>query len=127
MPRLTVSPAVDGTWVRVRRPDGSTEYFDTPLSLWRAIVGQPGRHACDAKALGLTPADVDPSCVRPEWVRARAWAQRVRANIASLPAEAVPSATELKAALNAGKPKKLRVPKWAQEKLPPPDAETACL
>lgn len=130
MPTLRVSPAIDGTWVRLRRPDGSTEYFDKPLDLWHAIVGQPGRHAEDARALGLLPqAPLDPSCVRPEWLRLRAMLARAQANSRSLPAGTVPAAPE------PAKPRKqtakLRIPAWAREPADAararPDSDTACL
>jgi len=132
MPRLTVSPAIDGTWVRLVRPDGSCEYHNEPLALWHAIVGQPGRGACDGAALGLFPAaPLDPSCVRPEWVRLRAMLARAQHNAASLPAGTAPAPAP--APGKPSKPSKLRVPKWAREPGPSgpsaadADAETACL
>lgn len=126
MPKLTVSPAVDGTWVRLECPDGTVSDFNNPLELWHAIVSQPGFYT--PEQLGLLPTTpLEPANVRPERVRIQAVATRCARNAASLRKYGIAVSGLPDTPSKPTKPSKLRVPKWAREAAPAPDAETACL
>jgi hypothetical protein len=116
VPKLTVSPSIDGTWVRLTTPDGTTSDFNSPLDLWHAIVSQPGFFT--PEQLGLLPTEpLRADRVRPERLRAQAVATRCALNAKSLRrfgigTSGLPQPTQSAVA----KPKALRVPKWASDK-----------